>query len=478
MKSYKFLEEVLYKVQNIENTLKVISKSQLRVEDKVEQACLLEEIRHEIISHDLIKESLADAFGKKNNTNAYQLRLIEKMHKNNSVLSIDLVKSLSKAKIECQNLLRLSHSESSHLEKLKGSFSNLIKLIRESASIRSEQLKCSKYDSMLADYDSNITEKKIKEVFPKIGKFFSENVDKIAEKQKKDKVTNIQKISIQKQIELGSECLQQMGIELSEVRTSYGYMSSPIEYDESNFCLSLFSLLRYSGYGIYQKYLVQNNISNQITGRVIYETQGLFMEKMIGSSREFTEFIQPRIKAKFAVKGKIGAKAISAQNLYLIFNQVNLSSSLRGVDEFTLLAHVMLRTKLEQDIINGKLEVKDLHDAWLEGMKHYKILIKVENELDTYFQDEYWASGVIGYFPIKIIALIAAMQIFSFIKKNHCESLNAIIKGDFSLLISWLSQNVYGANCGILDMLKNVTGKDLDVESCTNYLSEKYGLFE
>lgn len=113
----------------------------------------------------------------------------------------------------------------------------------------------------------------------------------------------------------------------------------------------------------------------------------------------------------------------------------------------------MLRTRLEQDIINGTLEVKDLHDAWLEGMKHYKIPVKAENELNTYFQDEYWASGVMGYFPIKIIALIAAVQIFSCVKKNHYESLSAIIKGDFSLLISWLSQNIYSAKCG-LELLK------------------------
>ncbi|APR98120.1 gluzincin family metallopeptidase [Wolbachia endosymbiont of Folsomia candida] len=478
MKSYKFLEEVLYKVKNIENTLKVLNQSQISVEDKVEQISLLEEIRYEIISHDLIKESLADALSMKNNTNSWQLKLIEKMHKSTSAIPVDLVKSLSKAKIECQHLWKLSRSEASNLVNLKERFTDLIKLIREAASIKSEQLKCSKYDSLLADHDSDITEKEIKEIFPKVGKFFSESVGKIIEKQKKNKITSIQKIPTQKQVELGSACLQQMGTQLSGICTSYDHVNLPIEYDESDFCSGLFSLLRHSGYGIYQKYLAQNNISSQITGRVMYETQGLFMEKMIGSSREFTEFIQPHIQEKFAVKGKVGAKATSGENLYLIFNKVNLSSPFKNADEFTLLAHIMLRTKLEQDIINGKLEVKDLHDAWLEGTKHYKIPVKVENEMDTYFQDEYWASGIVGYFPLKIIALIAAAQIFSFINKNHNESLNAIIKGDFSLLISWLSQNVYSAKCGILDLLKNVTGKGLDVESVTYYLSEKHGLSE
>ena len=173
------------------------------------------------------------------------------------------------------------------------------------------------------------------------------------------------------------------------------------------------------------------------------------------------------------MKGKASAKAMEIKNLHSIFNRVDLSS-FKNADEFSLLAHVMLRTKLEQDLINGTLEVKDLHDKWLEGARHYKIPIEAENEFDTYFQDEYWASGIIGYFPIKIIALIAAVQIFSFIKKDHNECLDAIKKGDFSLLLSWLSQNVY--KYSFSELLKKVTGKTLDVEGFINYMSEKHCL--
>ncbi|MDM8335416.1 gluzincin family metallopeptidase [Wolbachia pipientis] len=474
MKSYKFLEEVLYRVKNIENTLKVLSQSQLSVEDKIEQMGLLEEIRLEIISHNIIKESLAEvgACNNKKKADGWQLKLIERMHKSNSVIPIDLVKSLSKTKIECQNLWRLSQSEPNNLEKLKERFADLIKLIREVVSIKSQQLECSMYDSLLAEYDSDITEKSIKEIFPKVGKFFSENIEKIIRRQKKDKVTNIQRVATQKQIELSSLFLQKIGITLH--RTFY-YHS--IDYNESDFCCGLFLLLRYSGYEIYRKCLTQNSISSSITKPIIYETQGLFMERMIGASKEFIEFIQPYIQEKFTVKGKTNAKVSSVENLYLIFNKINLSSPLKNADEFSLLAHIMLRTKLEQDVINGTLEIKDLHDAWLEGMKHYKIPVKAKNELGTYLQDEYWASGVIGYFPIKIMALITAVQLFSFIKKNHYEFLGAIMKGDFGLLIGWLSENINSAQCGFLDLLKKVTGKSLDVECCTSYLSEKYGLF-
>jgi len=467
---YEFLEEVLHKINSIENTLKVLNHSTLSIEDKIEQMGLLEEIRYEIISHDLIKESLINASNKKNSTNSWQLKLIENVHKNYSVLPLSLVKALSKTKIECFNLWKLSHSEASNLTKLKECFTDLTKLICEVASIRSQQLKCSKYDSVLA---LDMTEKDIKEIFPKIGSFFSQNIDKITEKQSKQKIINVQNVSIEKQVNLNSAYLQHVGINMDEICTYYDYVNSSIDYDESSFCCGLFSLLRCSSNVIYQKHLSQ---SGQIATGIVNETQKLLIEKILGTSREFIEFLQPHIKEKFAIKTRDKAKASSIENLYLIFNKVNLSSSFKKADESTLLAHIMLRTKLEQDLIDGRLEVKDLHDAWLEGMKHYKIPVNAKNELETYFQDEYWASGIIGYFPMKMVALIAAAQIFSFIKQNHSECLSAVGKGDFSLFINWLSENVYNARCGILEMLKKVTGKNLDIECYTNYLSEKYSL--
>ena len=136
----------------------------------------------------------------------------------------------------------------------------------------------------------------------------------------------------------------------------------------------------------------------------------------------------------------------------------------------------MLRTKLEQNLIDCKLEVNDLHDAWLDGMKHYKIPINAKNELDTYFQDEYWVNGITGYFPIKVIALIAAVQVFLFIKKNHTEFLSAVGKGDFSLLVKWLHANTCNVKHSLFKTLEEITGKDLDVGCYTNYLSEKYDL--
>ncbi|OEY86905.1 carboxypeptidase [Wolbachia pipientis] len=456
MSSNKFLEKVLSQVNNINNTLKVLEQSKLNLESKIEQVVLLEEIKYEIITHDLVKESLMATVNKGNN---WQIALIERLHKANSILPLDLVKSLSKAKIECLSLWKLAYCEASNFKKLKKHFIELVKLICDVASIRAEHFRCSNYDTML---EGGIKEKDIKEIFPQIGNFFNKNIDKIIDKQNKKRVPALKNFTIEKQIELGLVCLQHIGISNDEITMS------PLDYDEFNPCYSLFSLLRCSSDIIYQKHSLKNLVNTE----VIQEVQGLCMEKILGTSIEFVEFIHPHIQTITQTRSG------SIKNLYSLFNKVNFSPCLKKADEFTLLAHIMLRTKLEQDMVDGKLDVKDLHDAWLDGMKHYRIPVHAKNELETYLQDEYWVRGVIGYFPMKMVALIAAVQIFSFIKASHCEYLDSVKEGNFSLLINWFAKNIYSTKCDIFGMLKNVTGKNLDIEHYTQHLTEKYNLMD
>ncbi|MBV0899821.1 MAG: carboxypeptidase [Wolbachia endosymbiont of Fragariocoptes setiger] len=467
MKSYEFLKKVSNQVRGIENILNLLNRSNLNIDDKGDQMGLLEEIKYEIISHNLVKESLADVLKKKSSVSPFHLRQIEKINKDYNAISLDLIKALSKAKIKCFNLWRISNCETNNLKRLKESFHELIKLTREIATAKSQKFKCSKYHSML---EVNITEEDIRRVFPQIGVFFNKNIDKIIEKQNKRKVINAQSISVEKQMKLGSVYLNCVGINMDEVNEYCNNLDSPLSYNESNFCEGLFSLLRCSSDIMIKK---QNNFP---VTPLINEMHGLFFERIIGTSKEFIEFIHTHSKEKFAMKGRGKAKFNDVENLCLLFNTVNLSSSLKTADEFTMLAHVMLRTKLEQDLIEGELEVDNLHEAWLEGMKHYKIPIRTRNEFETYFQDEYWVNGIIGYFPTKIIGIIIAVQIFLLIKKNHAEFLSAVAKGDFNLLINWLHENLYTSKSDISKILEETTGKNLDVECYTNYLFEKYDL--
>jgi hypothetical protein len=67
-------------------------------------------------------------------------------------------------------------------------------------------------------------------------------------------------------------------------------------------------------------------------------------------------------------------------------------------DEVTYNLHIILRFELEQRLIEGSLDPKDLPEAWSEGMAD---LLGVEVPDDTHgvLQDIHWSAGLFGYFP-------------------------------------------------------------------------------
>ncbi|WP_333023268.1 gluzincin family metallopeptidase [Wolbachia endosymbiont of Pentidionis agamae] len=469
MKSYKFLQQVFGRIRIIDNTLVTLSKSQLNVNDKVEQIDLMQDMKYEIISHDLVKESLSDVLSKKENLNDWQLKniqLINKIYEEINILPIDLVKALSKARIEGKELWNLAYYDN-NFKNLINPLSNVISLVREVASIKSKNFGYSMYDAVLEDYDSSIKEEDINDVCAIVGKFFHENNYLITEKQNKS--TDTKGIFHSINTALNNTVLRRIKIKKTERVSDYHCFSSCSTQFISN--LNLSDLLYSSGSIIYKKGLQKKWINQPIgdvSGYVMYETQGLLMEKIIGKSMEFCEYIQPIV---------FKHSDISVNDLYCELNKINQSVLLKESDEFTSLAHIMIRYALEKEIIYNKLQVTDLRDAWMEGMKYYNISTKNIKDNEAYFQDHYWISGILGYFPLKLIAGIAAVQIFNFIKNNYSNAINNISKGNFDLLIKLLSENIYshGAKYNSLELLKRMTNKEnLDIECYTNYLLQKY----
>ena len=60
--------------------------------------------------------------------------------------------------------------------------------------------------------------------------------------------------------------------------------------------------------------------------------------------------------------------------------------------------HIILRFELEQDLIEGRLSIADLPEAWNARFKDY-FGIEVTDDADGVLQDVHWSAGMIGYFP-------------------------------------------------------------------------------
>jgi carboxypeptidase Taq len=144
-------------------------------------------------------------------------------------------------------------------------------------------------------------------------------------------------------------------------------------------------------------------------------------------------------------------------------------------DELTYTLHIQLRYELENQLLDGKLAVRNLRDAWNAGMEQ-RLLVKPANDLEGVLQDVHWAVGSFGYFPSYALGAVMAAQFFDALRESVPDVETQIARGDFGGLMGWLRENVHGqgARVSAQELLKNATGKPLSATAALRYLEGKY----
>ena len=71
----------------------------------------------------------------------------------------------------------------------------------------------------------------------------------------------------------------------------------------------------------------------------------------------------------------------------------------------------MLRFELEQELIEGRLAVADLPEAWNARFEEY-LGLDVPDDAHGVLQDVHWSAGLIGYFPTYALGNLIAGQLW------------------------------------------------------------------
>ncbi len=203
-----------------------------------------------------------------------------------------------------------------------------------------------------------------------------------------------------------------------------------------------------------------------------HESQSRMWENLVGRSRPFWKFFMPHVKAVFPDQ----FKNADAEKMYRAVNRVKPSFVRVEADEVTYNLHIMMRFELENALLEERLAVNDLSEAWNEKMQEY-LGITPPNDALGVLQDVHWAHGSFGYFPTYSLGNFLATQLFDQIRKDIPDLDRSFEKGEFHILLDWLRANlhIHGRKF-ILDELANkITGESLQTHSFTAYLKNKYG---
>ena len=238
---------------------------------------------------------------------------------------------------------------------------------------------------------------------------------------------------------------------------------------------SLFSTMHEYGHGLYEHQIPRRFAHlpiGQGASLGLHESQSRMWENLVGRSLPFWRFFYPRLQEAFPEQfGKV-----ELDRFYAAINRVQPSLIRIRADEVTYGMHVILRFELEQDMINGRVELRDLPQRWAEKMDEY-LGVEVPDHANGVLQDTHWASGLIGYFSTYLLGTVMSVQIWEKALEDVPDLEERIERGDFAALREWLGDNVHalGRKYSPQETLRRVTGSAIDAKPYLAYLKRKYG---
>ena len=258
-------------------------------------------------------------------------------------------------------------------------------------------------------------------------------------------------------------------------RFSSGDVRITTHLNENDLRDALFSTLHEAGHAMYEQ-----GVSVALDGTPlgkgvsagVHESQSRLWENVVGRSYGFWNHFYPLLRRIFPQQLESASLAV----FHRAINKVAHSTVRTDADELTYNLHIMLRFDLELQLLEGKLRVKDLPEAWRVAMRA-NLDVAPHDDRDGCLQDVHWYSGYIGgRFQSYTIGNILSAQFYAAALQAHPDIPKEIATGEFSTLHAWLRHNVYrhGSKFAPNDLIKRVTGAAMSMTPYFDYLREKY----
>jgi carboxypeptidase Taq len=245
---------------------------------------------------------------------------------------------------------------------------------------------------------------------------------------------------------------------------------------EDNLGDALFSTIHEAGHAMYEQGIRRELEGTPLargTSSGVHESQSRLWENLVGRGRGFWRYFYPELQAAFPVQ----LSGVPLDVFYRAINKVERSLIRTDADEVTYNLHVMIRFDFELQLLEGKLAVRDLPEAWRERYKA-DLGIASPDDRDGVLQDVHWFGGQIGgSFQGYTLGNILSAQFFDAALHANPQIPDQIATGEFNALHNWLQENIYqhGAKFTANELVKRATGQPLTIDPYIRYLRTKYG---
>jgi carboxypeptidase Taq len=289
----------------------------------------------------------------------------------------------------------------------------------------------------------------------------------------------------QKQLDFGLEIIRDFGFDFTRGRqdksvhpftTSFstGDVRLTTRVDSNYLPTALFGTLHECGHGLYEQGIspaLERTSLDDGASLGIHESQSRLWENLVGRSRGFWLHHFPRLQATFPDQ----LAGVDVEAFYRAVNHVEPSLIRVEADEVTYNLHIMLRFELENEMLEGKVKLADLPEAWNAKIKTY-LGLTPPNDVLGVLQDIHWSGGMLGYFPTYSLGNLISVQLFDKAQADIPSLHDQIAAGQFDELLGWLRQNVHqhGRKYTPAELVKRVTGDDLTAANYITYIKTKF----
>eukprot|EP00613_Pedinella_sp_CCMP2098_P051392 CAMPEP_0171822314 /NCGR_PEP_ID=MMETSP0992-20121227/3802_1 /TAXON_ID=483369 /ORGANISM="non described non described, Strain CCMP2098" /LENGTH=521 /DNA_ID=CAMNT_0012436899 /DNA_START=58 /DNA_END=1625 /DNA_ORIENTATION=+ len=300
-------------------------------------------------------------------------------------------------------------------------------------------------------------------------------------------------------------CTGRVDVSVHPFTTSFGPNDVRItsRFSEQEWYQGLAGSVHECGHALYESQLRDTALPvDRALSMGVHESQSLFWERHVGLSRA----LPPLCAAAASSEGGGTATepqprgvvdSVKDEALFGAVNRVSRGLIRVEADELTYPMHVILRYRLEREILEGKLSTSELPGAWAQGLK--SLLgddLVVPDDAQGCLQDVHWSSLAVGYFPTYLLGAMMAAQLDHYLRHDeafraaHAPSclspeeaeegdvVDALVRrGEFSPLKAWLKEKVHDKGSepkSMDDLLLEEFGEPLNATYFLEYLTKKY----
>ena len=238
---------------------------------------------------------------------------------------------------------------------------------------------------------------------------------------------------------------------------------------------SLFSTIHETGHALYNQGIPRSLARTPLWDGAspgVHESQSRLWENLVGRSRAFWSFAFPQLRAVFPEQ----LAALDAELYYRAVNRVRPSYIRVDADELTYNLHILLRFEIENELLEGRLRVEEVPEAWNAKLEEY-LGLPPPPAADGPLQDMHWSFPVLGSFVGYSLGNLISAQLMDRLRRALPDLDEQIAAGDFQEALDWLRGEVYvhGRKFTPGELVERVCGEPIGSKAWVAYARGKFG---